>query len=257
MSRKDRPKWATESEMLVAFSDMMKKWGFKVYSETGGHDLLLVVTDRMAIPVYQSRSLDCLEAGDIIAVEGKLQASMTLLRQLIPPYKQRHPGRTADFYVGVVPDHGSDLSPVLEAMGAHLWRFEKPRYERQPPALSAQLYERHRCFGERLALPTLEVEIAPGKPSPRVVTPWKIAAVKICMDHTDGKELLVETFSKAGLRHNLFVDQGWIKMVRKDGRKCVYQLADHPNRPDIHYPEIVDAIRKQEVRIPTPHLVDS
>lgn len=248
-----RESWESEAAMLSAFSTMMKAWGFRVVAEHGGHDLLLITTDQMNIPVYDRASFSDLVPGDVIAVEGKLQASMTLLRQLVPPHRQRwKEAPTADFYVGVVPVRHSDMDTVCNALGIHLWVCQKPRtWTRAPSLVPAELLyagikDEFRCFGKPIKITDLDVDIPPGTPSPKVLTDWKLRAVQFCMKFSESSEIPKSEFDKAGIRANFFVDRNWARVVRREGRSPIYQLIENKYRPDLFYPEIADAIRRKQ-----------
>lgn len=240
------PKWESEAAMLAAFIEEMRAIGFRCVPEHGGHDLLLVVTGPLVCPPRRYWTIpDFLEIGDVIAVEGKLRASTTLLRQVTPPDRARRSvGRSADFYACVVPSFDADTEAVVEALGAHLWVMAPADGKWRPANLARfGLSERRRCFaGDRIQVTDLDIDMPAGSPCPRALTPWKLAAVRLCMEHADG-ELLAATFDKAGLRARTFLDQGWAEVTRRDGRAAVYRLTASETRPDRHYPEIVAALR--------------
>lgn len=248
------PKWESEAAMLVAFMAEARAMGFRVVPEACGHDLVLVVTEPLRRPPGSHRILPDVEVGDVIAVEGKLRASITLLRQVTPPFRRRWgctSPATADFYAAVIPGYDSDFEEAAHALGAAVWvmRPGRPKadrwdYDHAPILASFDLRDELRCVGYgRLAVPDLDVDITPGCPSPRQVTAWKIAAVRLCLLGLT-RELVNADFVDAKVNRRRFVDSGWVT-VRREGRVGFYILADVQGRPDRVYPEIVAAIEAQ------------
>lgn len=242
--------------MFRAFVSEMRACGFRAVPEACGHDLLLVAGERTrdAARGRWSAALD-VEPGDVIAVEGKLRPTAAVLRQALPPHRRRDSsGRAspaADFYAVLVPEWDADFGEVAAAldvcvavMGAPTrWSFGG---ERPPEILRWAFPDRARVVGHPpLPVPDLDVDMDAGRPSPRALTPWKIAAVRLCLLGLS-RELTEADFASGPVRKRTFVDRDWIRLVRREGRAGVYALTDRETRPDLAYPEIVDALRRRE-----------
>lgn len=236
-------KWATEAEMFAAFMGEAKALGFRCYPESGGHDLILVAP----------AGIEGLVEGDQIAVEGKLRDNLAVLHQALPPGALRpaRPSQTAcDFYAVLVPGTDAMFREVADALGIRVL-VQRPGAK---PSTSRGWQPRHQLAEGwaddlRVGLPRkrllLEVDMPAGLPSPSVVTPWKIDAVRLCMTVAErGGELRSTDFTGTQVRARTFVERGWMQVVRREGRITVYQLAEHEGRPDRAYPEVVAALRR-------------
>lgn len=242
--------WKTEAEMLGVLMADARRLGFDVYPETAGHDLLL------RAPAGREDTGLC--AGDVVAVEGKLRANSTVLRQAMPPFRRRwwSGARGADFYAVALPGHDDDFAAVAAGLGIEVI-LVRPAGEkvqgwstRVHPATyfeGIRWHEGNRTGLQPLDLPVLRVEIEAGTPAPRVVTPWKVDAVKLCLGAAArGGELRSEDFrGSLHVRHRTFLDRGWMQLVRREGRVSTWMLVDAPDRPDRAYPEIVAALAAQ------------
>jgi hypothetical protein len=247
---KPKEKWTSEAAMLTAFCDVVSRMGFRCVPEAGGHDLLLVVGETLSPDGY-IRPPECLEPGDVVAVEGKLGCSITLLRQCIPPHRWRHEGAGADFYACVVPSYDSDFMEVADALDVAVWTMAP-----QPTEAWRRAHHRglgcfdlrhgQRCFPKsRVEVPFLDVVITPGQPSPRALTPWKVAAVQLCLLGMT-RDLTPEDFRPTPVRPRTFLDRSWMTVATTQGRStATWKLLDRFSRPDVVYPEIVAAIEAQ------------
>lgn len=266
--RKPAARWESEAAMLSAFMELMRSWGFRVLPESCGHDLLLVVPEEGIKPDsdHNGTSWDCLWPGDVIAVEGKLQATPTLLRQITPPYRRSSREDnpvTADFYVALLPSFNGDFSDVAHALGAQMWVFEPPtddgrwrKMEDGPHLARYGLNDEYRCHGRRFSLPKIDVAVTPGCPAPRMVTRWKIDAVRFCLEFQD-KTAQSQDFTRYDLRASLFLAHGWAEKVGKEGSQWLYSLLPKPTRPDLQYPEVTQAVLEQGHRLTPRAMIPS
>lgn len=255
MTRKP-PAWTSEAQMLGAFLDGARAVGWEVYPETAGFDAVLVATEALAAVC------DHYKVGDQVAVEAKLRPSMRVLVQALPPDGVLE-SPSADFYVIVVPDRGGvhDLRRVVNRLDAEInvvaANPQRPNsYSSRSPfgwtfgseCREHDRWRRHIRNGPRLWTPPVPVEVEAGVPSPSSVTPWKVAAVRLCLD-LQGKRLTTRTFKERGLSHRTFMDRGWLEQVGRDGRHILYRLTDAEDRPDRKYPEVTEAlVRSGEVQ---------
>lgn len=200
--------------MMAFFQAEARAYGFGVYPETCGVDLVLLVTDRVVerieavreyllgvaqgeAPLHDHHSFDVLhlahlQVGDTIALEGKLVGSVEVFAQALPPLIARYVDHApaADFYGVIVPAASGDFERLAERLGIGLFEVAPERVpvhqygnEVVPAAIElVRLDQTDRVLGfERLALPEVEVDMVAGHSAPRRVTPWMVAAVKACL----------------------------------------------------------------------------
>lgn len=261
MRRKEKETpWSSESAMFNEFMRIAKKLGFICYPETCGHDLVMVAGPELKSELSQVRGL---EPGDVIVVEGKLRASIEVLRQALPPgLRASESDSCADFYCVLVPTCDSDFSEVAGACGIVVLALppaesgERARLKEDEWLIRSSL---SRIWSDQfrqplgkicpMALPPVVVDQEAGAPSPKSLTPWKLAAVQLCLDALadENKEIKSFEFKRKNIRTALWLQRGWLKAVRRESkpvRHVVYQLLDEPTRPDLVYPEIVRALTK-------------
>lgn len=245
------PTWPSEAAMLTAFAAEAAAMGFRCVPESCGHDLVLIAgPDIEAAMRKRHWTATGIEPGDVIAVEGKLHANITVLRQATPPHRRRWVSidcAAADFYAVVLPRFDSDLAEVARALGICCIEMRAPFgdwRDRHSGLLRFDINEALRCHDYPRVRPThLDIAVTPGLPAPRALTPWKLAAVRFCIDFGPREFVAKDVPSELNLR--TFVDHGWATLVRREGRAGVYALVDHPGRPDRVYPEIVAALHAE------------
>lgn len=242
-------KWPTEAAMFESFVAFLRGRGFRVYPECCGHDLIVRAPEALQVRDNDSIGWGSLRPGDVVAIEGKLRSTVEVLSQALPPHvRYRHdvelwpstrpPRKSANWYAVLVP--GADLAfrEIAAAAGVVVlvWPFEArwrgslvfPSSRRIEPAVS-------------LALPEVEVDLSPGQPSPRSITPWKLRAVRACLvGVARGGVLAADDIGD--LQRN-FARNGWIVRTGGKGKSATYRLLDRDDRPDLVYPEIAAAIR--------------
>lgn len=240
------PKWPSEAAMMEVFQAEAKAWGFRVYPESGGFDLLLEVTaetlehvgaehaalgasEHLHRAMHPFRAFNGeLEVGDVIAVEGKLRGTFEVLTQAMPRGRLTREWTTdkshaADWYAVVIPDGPPGFEAVAEACGILVIEClpERPDrasfYREAPPPLPAGVTRVSHVHGalrvtgyNRLAVPRLEVEMAAGQPSPRAVTPWKIGAVELCLI-AKHRPLTRADFERRQVSAASLVRNGWVE----------------------------------------------
>ena len=235
------PKWPSEAAMMAVFQAEAKAWGFRVYPESGGFDLLIEVTEatleRLAQPIPPAlwrqphhpfvQFRDHVEVGDVIAVEGKLRGTFEVLIQAMPKGRLAREWVTdestsADWYAVVVPDAPQGFDTVAEACGVIVVLCQPERPERvrhwehakMEPAGVSRVSHVHgglRVTGyRRTAVPRIEVEMAGGHPSPRAVTTWKIGAVELCMI-AQHRALTRDDLKRRHVDASSLVRSGWVE----------------------------------------------
>ncbi len=242
MIRVPSPKWESEAAMLQVVIDAARARGWRALPETAGHDLVLVVGDDCGP--------DSLCPGDVVVVEGKLRDNVQVLAQALPADSRGAKlSRSADWYAVAVPSASGEFRDLAYALGIVVLPvyagFQRGRPDEHVLFPLVVASSRFRCIGlQPLELHDLDVEMRAGEPAPRPLSPWKIAAVRLCI-LGQTRPLTAEDFRPTPVRHRTFLDRGWMT-ARREGQSWFFDLADHPGRPDIAYPEITDAIRRRD-----------
>lgn len=207
-----------------------------------------------------------IQPGDTIVVEGKLRASNEVLFQALPPcvrgrasrYSDRHDAgdRGAHWYAVLVPGADQVYRTIARAVGVVVvsWRNDARPKNAPPDDDYRHIGARWRLPDRRdaaqfpaalrrspsvgLPLPSVEVDMPAGLPSPRSVTPWKLDAVRACL--LGGERDL--TTDDLGKMRRLFVDRGWVVQMGR-GKSATFRLGAAEDRPDLAYPEIAAAMR--------------
>lgn len=228
------PQWQSEAAMLASWrAEVTDPDGWEWWPETGGHDVILR------------------REGIVVAVEAKLRANAHLLYQALPPWRRRTDiaPSAADFYVAVVPGQDFEfgvLAAALNIVAVSHSADPAQRHHRFRSGGGLVLGDQHRRPPEStraLVLPSVRVEVVAGSPAPRMVTAWKLAAVRLCL--FPPAVISSATVAPALLRSFVERQEPWLRAVAKDGRRTVYELVAAPDRPDLAYPEVAAALRLQ------------
>lgn len=226
-------RYVREVDMCSAFRDLARRHGFAVHSETDGFDMLLVA-DRAS----------GFSKGDQIGVHAKLHANFRVLAQCIP----RDPARSGpDYYAVLVPSADSDFRVVAHALRIAVLeggRIADP----QARLFDGAAWHRHSACAPSW-VPECEVHDLPaGGVAPKLMTPWKMAAVKLCLLAEQRGFLTERDFSEADMSMGLWRAKQWIKAagsVVHGGRKVTrYVLVDERRPPHLLHPEIVTALSR-------------
>lgn len=242
-----KSKFKTESEMCAAFQRQMKACGWRVFPETSGFDILLVAGSTARWGATWKKQL--VEEGLQIGVEAKLRPNIKVLYQSLP---MRHGARSGpDFHMVLTPTHSSEFVAVAGRLGILVAsitpeiRFKGDNDLRMPP-----LFPFARClYSEPCWVPGVEVEMSAGAASPRTISPWKLKAVRFCIEAEKRDFVTASDFAEAGLSASTFVRQRWFVVCGKIGRYNRYQLnRDAADAPHRRFPEVAAAIRAANAR---------
>ena len=242
--------------MFAAFVADCRAAGFRIFPECCGFDLVMVAPAVLPGP---EGTWGGLRPGDVVAIEGKLRASVDVLAQAMPVRRRRGYWKEApapNWHVVLVPEASHAFLDVAWAVGCCVCVYPMPDPEEDAPwkrTRDPELRERAKYarIGHYppslridpvvpLSVPEVEVDVMPGLPAPRSVTPWKIAAVKLCLLGADGRDL---TAAEVGKLARNFTTNRWLRKVAGSGKTAVYRLLHASNRPDVAYPEIATALR--------------
>ena len=215
-----RPKFATEGELCDGFAGHARSDGWTVYPECGGWDLLLV--------------RDGIQYG----IEAKLRCNLEVVAQVRKSLRwSPHP-----HHVGVlVPFPTPDLEHVCRALRVNvcnprlLWDSEiewvlrfREDWARSP---------------ERLVdLPPVPVLSGGGRPSPKTMSGWRVAALRLIIRLRQRGHITGEDFKEFGVNRQRWLDGRWILRDGNVGRLARYVLGDGVHRPDRGYEAERDAL---------------
>jgi hypothetical protein len=238
MPIKDR--FDSERELCQFFMEAARDQGWSVYPETAGYDILLVATDKVRGGSVQ--------VHDQVGVEAKLRGNVTVLRQAMPSVRRR--GSSPHFFSVLVPTASQDFKYVATQLGIVVFSALQPQGWRdlvkKAPNVASKLARHYRYEGaEPCWTPGMHIDIEAGVASPKSITPWKIAAVKLCLRAARYGTVTSADFRDAGISTTVFRTNGWIRPVGKAGRLLTYALNNEANPPHILYPEIAAAIAKE------------
>lgn len=213
----DLPK--TEAELCDAFAEIARTRGWDVYPECGGFDLLLVWNATVMPQGWGRLRLPNAPAGFQVGVEAKLRPNVEVLEQAA--------SRIA--YGAAAPDAGAVLVPQATRDFAALGR----RLRLHVFALADLVGDRHRRGGlnepfvvepengagearPRVTLPPIPLQGSGGQASPRVLSPWRVAALRLVIE-LRAKGSITRAEAKAiGIDPSHWVTRGWL---RTDGQR--------------------------------------
>jgi len=229
VARRRRPrfeKWqGSEADLCADLIAHARADGYVVHPETSGWDVLLVDTD-----------------GTQAGVQAKLRAGLEVLCQALqPPEKQPGPARHAV----LIPVPNYQLSAVARAAGiAVLLPGGGPRW-----ALSRARVWQH---PEPAWVPERPVEVPAGVPGPRLVTRWKVAAVKLCAVLRARGFLTRADFREHGVDPRWWL-RGPSRCLVTDGNGVYTEDSERPGLlPDLRWPEVVAAVSPRGDTVPEP-----
>lgn len=245
--------------MCDQFSDYAREYGFTVYSETSGFDLLLVAGD----------ACKGFKLGDQIGVQAKLKSNLKVLSQALPPKTGCWRKNGPHYYVVLVPYAPSEFVEIaryleITVIDDSCWQRtskEKRDYYlyaelgdpswRVPAFKACNRYYRHSEL-DPCWIPDCEIIGWPaGVPAPRQLTKWKMSAIKLCMHGELNGYLTRKDFVKFDLHYGLWLKRGWIVPYDSEimeGRRIKrYVLNAETVPPHLLYHELTDAMVKAGV----------
>lgn len=216
--------------------------GWKVFPETSGHDLLLVATADV-----QTKNA---RPGDQIGVQAKLTGNVEVLAQAMPDtWGEKGP----HWHAVLVPVAVKEFEQVARRLGLvtieatkRVWKDHRWRRERGidheltylPPAM------RH-YYTEMAWHPEVEILVPAGVKSPRIITPWKVKAVRLCLEALDRGFLTTADFRQAGVSMTVWKQKEWIEPSgERIGRSMKYRLVLENDPPHLKWPEIAERLKE-------------
>lgn len=243
-------RYKTEVELCTEYAEWVRAHGFKVYPETSGWDLLLVATEKHG-PVV---------VGDQIGVQAKLRANLEVLEQASrddPEFTVYANARGPNWRVVLVPDYSGAFHEVARRLKLVV---VAPRHSFGTPmgfAPHAQYFhvESRRMPAKPEWVPDVEMWTPPGAPSPRSLTKWKLAALRLCALAERRGYLTKADFAAAKVSMSRWVAakgpkgaNTWIRGYRVDcgDGTTEYRYTLLPAAPHTQYPEEYAAVLAAE-----------
>jgi hypothetical protein len=155
--------YKTEAELCDAFVEQVKAAGWGVYPECCEWDIVLVNAD-----------------GIQVGIEAKLRSNLDVVAQAIPNKGNLRRPTMLPHYVGVlVPQASAALEAVCRSLNIHVWDhayISGSSYIGDLHLIPQYMIE----HPKRIKLPEVAVQSSPGMPSPKVMSDWRIKALRAC-----------------------------------------------------------------------------
>jgi len=183
-----------------------------------------------------------------IGVQAKLKDNLEVLAQTISFY-----GPAPDLRAVLVPRASKEFLTVARALkifviiGASLeWNYitAKGRWVKEIETDLDKYNKKYLTNSEKKCwVPEVEINVPAGVKSPKVITEWKIKAVKLCIKLNQRGYLTAKDFKEAKVSMVIWKIKWLISNGKKDGKLTRYVKNPNATRPDELYPEIVEAIQ--------------
>ncbi len=228
-----------EEELCAEFKDVVEGLNWVVYPETAGWDLLLVGPE-----------------GLQVGVEAKLRGNVDVLAQAVGSDAWPGEGRKGpDYRAVLVPQASSAFDTIARLL--HVVVFDaqdihKPYFAMFLRGLSD--YNHYMCWRPSRAcwMPPVPINVPAGVPSPASISPWKVAAVQLCLRLRQRGFVTSRDFSEFKIafspawRNNWLQAWGRISMPSAKGRAAMlmrYIPRPGAKLPDVLFPEIATALQ--------------
>jgi hypothetical protein len=209
--------FASEAALCEVLRSATSAAGWVFYPETGGWDAVLVLPDETQI-----------------GVQAKLRANVDVLAQAIVPARRVGP----DVHAVLVPTCSRAFRDVAAELGIAVLRGAALRGDVRPGEILEQVVARAprsthlpgRCW-----LPPFVPDGPAGVPSPRSVSPWRIAAAKFCAELREGLRPTNEEIRTRGLSPSTWGN--WLDPI-EGTRPRRYAPRAGCALPDVAFPEV-------------------
>lgn len=217
----------SESALCDVLAERARVEGFRVVPECSGWDLILVAP----------------ETEEQIGVQAKLRPNLEVLGQAIVGPRRRSP----DVIAVLVPNVVRHFDTVAAELRIGVFTPRSLRVGLGPLWMLGSGPRRDVSAGRCWVPPVgIDVAIPAGVPSPRTISPWKIAAARLCLRLRAGETLTRADFASAGVRVDNWIRAG--QVVRVEGARGRYAIggpdAGGLPLPDESMPEVVEAVRR-------------
>jgi hypothetical protein len=235
MGMRESAKTRSESELCGLFAAKARACGFKVYSETGNFDMLLVAGE-------ECRGF---KPGDQVGVQAKLYPNVAVLAQSLPRAASEP---SPNYYMVLVPKADVLFRRVARALKITVVQgyelLEEPHWN-----FAHKLWHRFDS-GKPCWVPDVEVvDLPAGVRSPRTLNTWKVKAVKLCLHGEKQGYLTAHDFKEFGVSMSRWLDHEWITigaLVLVGRRWRYYYAINHDTRPPhVMHPELARALQEE------------
>lgn len=237
--------YKTENELCDVLIAHAKDNGWKVFPETSGFDLLLVKDIQIGVQAKLKDNIKVLAQ----ALEGRHTYGNTKwtfeepnLRAVLVPNASNEFMRVAG-ELGIFVIIGSTLS----------WDFSKNTGAESYWAKSISPYTTLNKYNRKYLIipksicwvPEVEIIVPAGVKSPKEITPWKIKAVRLCLELEKKGFLTSKDFKDMKVHIALWRSKRWLlDSGFKDGKLVKYVKNPSATLPDELYPEITSALKR-------------
>lgn len=237
----------TESE--VDLCDRLREWaerlGFEVYPEVAGWDLVLVAGEPRTLGRYGQD----VAPGEQIGIHTKLRANCDVLAQAVPGGLTYGP----TWPMVAVPVAGGSFRYISRLLGIGVIEAAPKPYQGDPRITESP----RRSTQEPLHLPPVASRaIVAGAPSPRILSPWRVKALRFLawarQNETWTASQLVSFGISKSFVDNFGVAVDWTietNKQRKQVRVRTYRLTDKAERlPDWGYADVAAEIAAADAK---------
>lgn len=222
----------TEAELCDLFAEAARADGWDVYPEVRGWDLLLVWRGAgRSMPAKSSRFHEDLyaavPAGWQFGIDAKMRANVEVLDQAASRMGAK---RRPDAGAVLVPTHSGSFESLARRLGLAVFDLRncadrKDRYgwerERRPISpISIRAIPPETRTGP-VPLPPVPLVGSGGHASPRSLTPWRVAALRLCILLEQQGHLTGADFKAHGVDRRTWLEQRWL-VAEGSGRPARY-----------------------------------
>lgn len=243
----------SEVELCEALIERARRESWIVYPETAGFDILLVATeqtlivrqDRIILPSYSSKA-ERIKPGDMIGIEAKLSANVTVLAQAIDRGFNTRTSTGPDFRIAFVKKATRDFRHVARVLRVGVWTLAgvKQRYGYLSPAAMRWTPKK------RPRLPSIIPSSVAGSPSPKVLTPWREKALHLILLVEARGYITAEHFKALRIDRRIWVER-WLSPDGKEGRLTRYVFRE-PRRSDFPSNGFENELEAFRAQLPAP-----
>lgn len=232
--------YKTEEQLCATLIEEARACGWLVFPETSEYDLLMVATSE--VRTHNIRT------GEQIGVHAKLHANIEVLYQALP---MMHRDRGPSYHAILVPVASQEFRSVAHRCGIIVLegaKYHRAHREYRRSTGSDLLYlpaHQRQYYSEPLWYPEMEINTPAGVRSPKKITPWKVNAVRLCLEAIEKGFVLNADFRTAGISMTLWRQKKWIVATDQHiGKSIKYVINESADPPHKQWPEIAEKLRE-------------
>jgi hypothetical protein len=222
--------FTSERDLCEVLREVSTALGWAFYPETGGWDAILVLEDETQV-----------------GVQAKLRANVDVLAQaIVPPLRHAGP----DIHAILVPECSRAFRAVAAELDVAVLVGDVLRRARREPGTfggGAEVGRRYletvvaraprrTHLGGRCWLPPFVPDGPAGVPAPRSVSPWRVAAAKLCAELRTGLQPTNAELRERGLSPSTWTTR-WLEPI-PGTRPRRYRPRTATVLPDVAFPEV-------------------